>query len=67
MSRSMLVNALLNAMSQNHSKVAMTQAAANTAIDAITNAIQHSLKTSGAFTLHGFGTFRTAYVANAPE
>lgn len=45
----------------------MTQAAANTAVDAITNTFIHSLKTTGSFNLFGFGTFRTAYVPDLTD
>ena len=62
MSRLALSQAIISALATNYPKVAMTQAAANSAVDAVTGAIVHNLKTAGSFQLSGFGTFRVAYV-----
>lgn len=67
MSRTVLVDAILAAVAQNHPKVGLTNAAANTAVEAITNAFKHSLKTNGTFNLFGFGSFRTAYVLDLAD
>lgn len=61
MSRALLVDAVLNAV-KTHPKVNVTQAAANSIVDTFTATITETLKSSGIFTLKGFGTFRTAYV-----
>jgi len=63
MSRVVLTQAIVQAVSTHHPKVAITQAAANSIVDAVTGAIVHSLRTAGSFSLSGFGTFRVVYVS----
>ena len=61
MSRQVLINAVLKSVEGNN-KVNLTQAAAGNIVSAVTEAITAGLRESGAFAIHGFGTFRTAYV-----
>ena len=59
MSRQVLINAVLKSVEGNN-KVNLTQAAAGNIVSAVTEAITAGLRESGAFAIHGFGTFRTA-------